>query len=146
MIVGGGSENQDKEVNTTIDVDNNYKDDKDFYNGNDNNNDEDADEDADADADADDDDGDNDAADDVTDNDDDNNNETGSQESDDRHAKKVTSIASNATSFVDLDKRVYASIDLLRKKYEKVDIEYGILGLVVPKKVTDRELLQLSFL
>ena len=41
-------------------------------------------------------------------------------------------------SIIGLEKRVCAAIDTLRNKYEKADTEYGVLGLVVPKKVTDK--------
>ena len=46
----------------------------------------------------------------------------------------------------DLDERVYSMIDTLKRKYKKVNIECGVLGLVVPKQATNKEPTELSFL
>ena len=45
-----------------------------------------------------------------------------------------------------LDERVYSAIDTLKRRCEKANIECGVLGLVVPKKVTNKEPTELSFL
>ena len=122
-------------VNTTIDMDNNngnsdgkngkdgFKDDEEYGDDGDDDDDEDDDND------------------DGGDNDDKNNNATDSEESD--NGKGENDGIVSATS---LDERFYAAIDSLRNKWEKVDIEYGFPGLVVPKKVTNKETTELIFL
>ena len=93
------------------------------------------------DADGDDDDGEDDDNDDGGDNDDINNNATNSEESDNRKGEN-----DGTGSATGLDERAYAAIDILRNKFGNADIECGVLGLVVPKEVTNKELTKLSFL
>ena len=45
-----------------------------------------------------------------------------------------------------LDERVYSAVDTLKRKCENANINYSVLGLLVPKKCTDKEPMELSFL
>ena len=62
-------------------------------------------------------------------------------ECDDRNGEHDGMIVS-----ADLDERVYSVIDTLKRKCEKSNIECGVLCLVVPKQVTNKEPTELSFL
>ena len=132
-----------KVVNATImDNNNGDKDGKDGKDGSkDNDNDEDDDDNEDDDNDEDDDDDDKNNNTDEDDNDDDkNDNATDGKECDDRNGEYNNLVSSG------LEKRVYSTIETLRTKCEKANIECGFLGLVVRKKVTDKEPTEMSFL
>ena len=108
----GGNKNRVEEANARIDMDNNNDDDKDgskddkyYDDGDDNDND-------------------------GEEKNEKNNNTTDIEESDDGKGKNNTGKG----SFIGLDERVYAAIDILSKKCQKVDIECGVLGLVMTKK------------
>ena len=128
----GGNKKRVEMVNETIDMDNNNDDDKDGKDGSKD------DEDYNDGDDADDEDNDND---DGKDNDDKNKNVTDSEVLDDGKGKN-----DGIGSAIGLAGRVYAAIDTLRNKCKKVDIECSVLGLVVPKKITDKEPTELIFL
>ena len=124
-----------KLVNATIlDNNNGNKDGKDGKDGSkDDDNDGDDNNDEDDDNDGDDNDGDkNNNADGDVDVDDKNNNATDREECDNGNGEN------DGIDSPGLDERVYLAIDTLRTKCEKANIEYGILGLVVPEKVTDK--------
>ena len=79
--------------------------------------------------------------DDDNDGEDDDNDDDKGEECDDGNGENDGMIGSGG-----LDKRVYSAIDTLKRKCEKANIECGVLGLVVPKKVTDKEPTELSIL
>ena len=128
----GGIENRVEVLNVTIDMDNNNGGDKDSKDWS--KEDEDY-------GDGDDDDNEDNDNDDGEDNDDKNINATDSEESDD--GKGENDEIDSATA---LYKRFYTATKKLRNKCEKADIECGILGLVVPKKVTNKEPIELSII